>query len=465
MSKGAILLLLLLLAGGYFIFTSLAGGSTVISTPSIQADAKVVQGDGGYTLVLEGVVNLPGEGDYEIQTLTTSLLVNGVSVQSKNFGPATVTGPSTYPFSFSPSFAPSAENVIARIEANVAKGKDVYTIVLDVPVALPDKTTLAKAPSVAVSLSSASLLGPTKSLTLAINIYNPNDAELSFDSLTLLYGDVNYDLDVDEIPAKSSTTIAQTLAVPADVTSMSITLSGSYTVNGVSKTISRDFDINVPALSEQPLQFDVATKLLSFSRDGFELNVFGSVTNPNAFNVTLESLSLRIVKNFGEGNIIQDVTLVENEDLLPKSSKVFSKTVNVSSSLTDAVAEVVATYNGKSVNIVSFPLPVVNPADFLDPVSVKLSVFHDGNSCHVTPTLTGPDYNADVVFSLDLNYGGSTVASKDYGEFVLAGSKTLDSVSVDVNGVVEASVTGEYGIRELGVWFPIRYTVELNCST
>ena len=461
MPKGLILLVLLLLIGGYFVFTALGGGSTVVSTPYIDATAKVVQGNEGYTAVLDGSVKLPGEKKYTIQSLSVSLLINGVPVQSKNLvdSPTDIEGPSQYPISFSPNFAPSAENVAIRVEGNVASGKDVYVLSSTIPVALPDKTTLAKSPSVGVSLSSVKLLGPTKSLTVNVSLYNPNDAKMDFDSLTLTYGSSSYDLEIDSIAAKKTATASVSLSVPKDVTAVSITINGSYTVNGVSKTITRSFDLNVPSLSEQPLIFDVKAKTVSLSRSGYELNVYGSVKNPNAFNVTLDSLQLKVIKNFGEGNVTQTVDLLSDQDLLPNASKSFEKTVTINSTLADSIAEVIANYNGEEHTVVVFPLPVIDPAAFLDPVTVTLRFDADTNECTITPVLSGPDYNVDV--SLKITTGGTT---KDYGSFVLSGSKTLESMSVG-NGDVLLQVSGEYGINNLGVSFPIRYNAEFNCST
>jgi len=465
MPKAALLLLLLLLAGGYFLITSFTGGSVEIHAPGIDANAKLVRGGGGYTLVLEGVVKLPREAEYRIHGITARLFVDGAPSGSKSFGPATVSGPTTYPFSFSPTFSTSAGEVVARVEANVSEGKESYVLSLDVPVALPDKSLLVKSPELSLWLSALRFLGSSKSLTFSITVHNPNDAELRFESLSLLFGGSEYSLGVDRIPAGSSVTATQTVSVPPDVRSISLAVKGEYSVGGVKGTFERAFDVNVPPMSGQPLRFHLSAKVISISREGYEFNFFGSVENPNAFNVTLDSLSLKIVKGHGEGNVVQEVALLRDVDLLPESSKSFSKTVNVSSALTDAVAEAVAEYWGESRTVVSFPLPVIRPSEFLDAPSVKLSALRDGNVCRVTPLLSGPEYNVDVRLSLELRAGGNTIASKDYGEFVLSGSKTLEPVDADVNGPVEATLSGRYGIREMGVWFPVRYSVELNCTT
>ncbi len=461
MPKGLILLVLLLLVGGYFVFTGLAGGSNTVPTPYIDAAAKVIRGNSGYTAVLDGAVKLPGEKKYTIQSLSASLLIKGVPVQSKNFveSPTEIEGPSQYPISFSPSFAPSAEDVAIKIEGNVAMGKDVYVLSDIIPVALPDKTALARSPSVAVSLSSVTLLGPTKSITFHVYLYNPNDAEMSFDSLTLKYGASSYELDISSVPAKKGATASASLSVPKDVTVMSITIDGSYTVNGVSRTFTHSFDLNIPSFSEQPLTFDVKAKTVSLSRDGYELNVYGSVKNPNAFNVTLSSLQLKVVRDFGEGNVYQTVNLLSDEDILPHGSKKFQKKVKISSALAGSVAEVVAKYNNEEHTVVVFPLPVIDPAAFLDPVEVTLRFGVEGNQCTITPVLDGPDYNVDV--SLKVKAGETT---KDYGSFVLSGSKTLDAVSVGTGSVL-VEVEGSYGVNELGISFPVRYNAEFNCST
>ncbi|MDN5358917.1 MAG: hypothetical protein PWP76_760, partial [Candidatus Diapherotrites archaeon] len=448
--------------GGYFAFTSLGGGSETVTAPYVEASAKVVQGEKGYTVVLDGSLKLPGAKKYEIQALTASLLINGVPVQSKNLveDSTKMEGPTSFPLSFSPDFAPSAENVAVKIEGNVVSGKDIYVISSQIPVALPDKSSLAREPSLSVSTSSVTLLGSTKSVTLSISIYNPNDSSMDFDGLTLNYGSSSYDLPVDSVPAKGVSTVSQVISLPADVTAISVSVSGSYSVNGVSRSLNRDFDLNVPKLSEQPLQFEVKSEVVSLDRDGYELNVFGSVKNPNAFNITLDTLKFRVIKDFGEGNIVQETVLLEGVDLLPQGSKAFSKSVKINAALSDAVGEVSASYSGKDVVIAIFPIPLIDPSDFIDPLSVKLQFTADVNNCTITPVLTGPsDYNVDVDFKI--SDGTNT---KDYGSFTLSGTKTLDAFTVSP-GLVAVTADGSYGIESMGVMFPLKYVAEFNCST
>ncbi len=455
-----LLLILLLLVGGYFLLGGFGGTSTV-KAPYVDASAKVVAGAKGYTLVLDGAVKLPGKENYKIQSLTASLLINGVPVQSKNLveSPTDISGPSSYPISFSPSFAATAEGVFVKIEGNVAAGKTVYVLSSVIPVALPDKSALAKDPAVYVSLSSVRLLGPTKQATLVVTIYNPNDSKMRFGKLTLSYGKNSSDLALSDVPAKGSSSTTTTVSVPADAKSVSFTISGSYSVNGVSRTLSQKFDLNLPELRENPPVFSVKARAVSLGRKGYELNVFGSVKNPNAFNLTIQSLEFRVVKNFGEGNVVQSVSLLSNKDVLPEGSASFSKTVTVAPLLSNAVGEVVAKYNDKEHVVSIFPLPVIDPASFLDPVTVTLRLSADANSCAVVPVLSGPDYNVDV--SLKISDGNTT---KDYGSFVLKGSKTLDAFST-APGDKALSVSGDYGIKSMGILFPLHFNVEVNCTT
>ncbi|HIQ10186.1 MAG TPA: hypothetical protein EYH23_01575 [Euryarchaeota archaeon] len=124
----------------------------------------------------------------------------------------------------------------------------------------------------------------------------------------------------------------------------------------------------------------------------------------------------------------------------------------------------VATYGGRSVTVVSFPVPLLDPSEFVSPPTVGLSLAREGNTCRIEPSLAGTEYNVDVSLSLEVNAGSNHI-SKDYGEFLLSGSKPLEPVSVDVEYPVVATVSGKYGVRELGVWFPLRYSVEANCAT
>ena len=441
-----------------------AGGPEKICAPRLDADAKLVRGDGGYTLVLDGYLELPDRGEYNVESIVAKLVVDGRSVSSKRFGPAVVSGPSSYPFSFSPEIGYSARKAAVHLEANVSRGKEQYSLSVELPVALPDRNTVIKEPELYLWLSSLNLLGSTKSLTFTLRVHNPNDSELRFDSLVLSAGGSDHSLGLEKLPAGSSATVSQTVSVPSDVRALSLKVAGRYRVEGVSRAFERAFEVNVPQLSGQPLRFHISADALSLSRKGYELNVFGEVENPNPFNITLESLGMRVVGGHGEGNIVQDSTLLADIDIPPGSRKRFSKVVKVNSVLAGAVAQVVATYGGRSVTVVSFPVPLLDPSEFVSPPTVGLSLAREGNTCRIEPSLAGTEYNVDVSLSLEVNAGSNHI-SKDYGEFLLSGSKPLEPVSVDAGNPVVATVSGKYGVRELGVWFPLRYSVEANCAT
>ncbi len=461
MPKGLILLVLLLLIGGYFIFIHGGGAAQPDALPSLTGTAKVVSGKSAYTVVFNGALKLPRKGvEYNISSLVASLVVGGVPVKRQPLPTSVVRGPSTYPISFSPTIPSSASSVAIRIDANVlADGKD-YGLSVEVPVALPDKSLLVRLPSVDVALTSVRLTGSSKDVGLEVSVYNPNGSDLSVKQLRLSLGSAVQDVPLSSVPAGKSASAVVDFTVPKDVTSLSLNLSGKFSVSGQEVSVSRSIDLNVPVLRPSPPVASVSAKYLGITSDGYSLQLSGTIDNPNDFPLVVDGVSIVI----SSGNVQQDVNVLGSTTILPDGNVSFSKKASVLFVFSKATAKVVAKYDGKDHVIAEFPVGVANPADFLSAPSVSLNVSRDANAetCSIQPVLSN-----SASYSLDLNnvvlsVGGTT---KHYTISSLAKGSTVKLESVDVNaGQVVATLSGDYGLKQMGVWIPFTYSVELNCG-
>ncbi|NPA76163.1 MAG: hypothetical protein GXN93_00195 [Candidatus Diapherotrites archaeon] len=460
MPRGLLLLILLLLAGGYFFFFHGSGGSSPYALPSISGTAKIVRGSNAYTLVYSGKIHLPQSVEYNIAKLTASLLVDGVPLKTQPLPTSVVKGPSDYPISFSPNIPLNAHAVSLRIDANIVAGGKDYGLSVDIPVALPDKSLLVKDPSFDVFLSSVRLTGSSKAVTLVVGVYNPNDSDISLSDLKLTLGNATEDVPIQTVPKDSHASASVDFTIPANVTTAHVVLSGKYTASGQTYSFSRSFDMNIPDVPVSEPRVSISAMYAGISANGYSVKFAGSIANPNDFPIVLDSL--RVVVS--SGDVSQDVNLLSNKTILPDSNAEFSKTSTVLFVFSRATAKLVAHYNGADHVLATFPIGVANPASFISAPSVELNVGRDTNSglCVFDPKITNNNS-----FSIDLNGVVLSAAdvTKHYDNTSVANGKTLDLGTVDVNasGAVVATISGEYGIKNLGVWIPFTFATELNC--
>ncbi len=460
MPKGLLLLILLLLIGGYYFFAHGGGGSSPYALPSISGSAKIVRGTSGYTVVFNGKLHLPQSTEYNISRLTASLVVDGVPLKTQPLPTSVVKGPSDYPISFSPNVPLSAQSVGVKIDGNIVSDGKNYGISVEFPVALPDKSLLVKDPSFALSVSDVRLTGSSKSVGVVLRVHNPNNVPLSFSSLKLTIGDATQDVPISSVSKSSDASASLEYTVPADVTNVVATLTGTYSASGQKYSVSQSFDLNVPKLFPAPPVARVSAEYVGLAPDGYSVKLSGSVKNPNDFPLVLDSLHAVV----SSGDVSQDVNLLSNVTILPESNATFSKTVKLLFVFPRATAKLLAHYNGADHVLATFPVGVEDPSDFLSAPSVSINVTYDSNTgvCAFTPKITNNNS-----FALDLNgvvlSAGSVTKHYDVSSVGKSATQSLETVDVNASGAVVATISGEYGIKAMGVWVPFTYSTELNC--
>jgi len=460
MPKGLLLLLLLLLIGGYYFFAHSGGGSTPYSLPSLLGSAKLVRGDGGYTLVFNGSMHLPMSVEYNIARLTASILVDGVPLKTQSLPTSVVKGPSDYPIAFSPTIPLSAHSVSVKIDGNVLSGGKNYGLSVEIPVALPDKSLLFKQPDLELSISDVRLMGSSKSVTVDVGIYNPNSADISVSGLKLSFAGATQDVSIDKVQKESWSHATVDFTVPSDVTTAVATLSGKYAIGGQTYSISRNFDVNIPVLPSAPPVVSVSAEYVGLTSSGYSVKFSGRVFNPNDFPLVLDSLKVVVSSD----DVSQDVNLLSNATVLPDSNATFSKSATVLFVFSRATAKVVAHYGGADHILATFPVGVANPAKFISAPSISLNARYDSNAslCTFTPSITNNNS-----FALDLNAvvlsAGSVTKHYAVSSIGKGATQTLDAVEVNASSAVVATISGEYGIKAMGVWIPFTYSTELNC--
>ena len=460
MPKGLLLLILLLLIGGYYFFAHSGGGSSPYALPSISGSAKLVRGTAGYTVIFNGKLHLPRSVEYNIARLTASIVVDGVPLKTQPLPTSVVKGPSDYPISFSPNIPMNAQSVSIKIDGNVVSDGKNYGLSVEFPVALPDKSLLVKDPSFALSISDVRLTGSSKSLGVVLRVHNPNNAAISFASLKLTIGGATQDVPISSVAKNSDASASLEYTVPGDVTSVVATLTGAYTYSGQKYSVSQSFDLNVPKLSPAPPVARISAEYSGISADGYSVKLSGSVENPNDFPLVLDSLHVVV----SSGDVSQDVNLLSNVTILPDANRSFSKTVKLLFVFPDAAAKLVARYNGADHVLATFPVGVEDPSDFLSAPSISVNVAYDSNAslCEFTPKITNNNS-----FALDLNNvvlsAGSVTKHYDVSSVGKSATQPLEAVDVNASGAVVATISGEYGIKAMGVWIPFTYSTELNC--
>ncbi len=462
MQRGLLLLILLLLAGGYFFFVH-GGSHSVVATPQLVANASLAQGDGSYVVFLQGKLDFPGSGDYNVSTLRVTLLLNGNPVQTKDLGGSSVSGPGSYPFSYKANVPYSVSSAALKVDANVVHGSDVYSMSTEVPVALPDRSAVARPPYVALSLKSVERSGSEESAVLSIYLYNPNSADISIKDLKLSDGSKTYDLGPVSLKSKEGTTLTQSISVAPDTNSVTLTLSGTFSVLGVDRAFNQSFTIFVPTVPVSPLIPRVGAKYVGVAADGYEFNVYGSIYNPNAFPVHVDALELKVLSKYGDSNVLQSVTLAENKDILPQSSLKFSKIVKINALFSSAVAELVLKHDGKTETIATIPVGVLNPSDLISAPRIYLK--REVN-CSFVPSVHNPNGYAltlDMDVKLDVNGNTSTLASYTNKGLAANADVDLDPFEVNASGLFTLEVVGKAGIPALGIWVPFDVAVDENC--
>ncbi len=460
MPKGLLLLILLLLIGGYYFFAHNGGGSSPYALPSLSGSAKLVRAQNGYTVIFNGKLHLPQSAEYNIARLTASLVVDGVPLKTEPLPASVVKGPSDYPISFSPNVPLSAQSVSVKIGGNVVSDGKNYEVSVEFPVALPDKSLLVKDPSFSLSVSDVHLTGSSKSVSVAVHVNNPNSTDISFSSLKLTLGGATQDVPISSVSKNSDVSASLEYSIPADVTSVVATIAGRYSASGQEYSISQSFDLNVPKLSPVPPVARVSAEYLGIAADGYSVKLSGSVENPNDFPIILDSLNAVV----SSGDVSQDVNLLSNVTILPDANKSFSKTVKVLFVFPRATAKLIAHYNGADHVLATFPVGVADPSDFISAPSVSVNVSYDSNAgvCTFTPKITNNNS-----FALDLNdvvlSAGSVTKHYDVSSVDKSATQFLGAVEVNASGAVVATISGEYGIKGMGIWIPFTYSTELNC--
>ena len=435
----------------------------MVSTPELQAAASLAQGNGAYVVFLQGKLNLPGSGEYNISSLHVTLKLNGTPVQSKDLGGSSVSGPGSYPFSYKANVPYNVGSAALRVDANVIHGSDVYVLSTEIPVALPDKSAVARPPYIALSLKSVERSGDDVSAVLDVYVYNSNSASMNIKDLKISDGSKTYDLGPVSLKSKEGTDLTQSIVLSPDTNAVELTVSGTFSVLGVDRAFNRSFELYVPTIPVSPLVPSVGAKYVGIASDGYEFNIYGSIYNPNAFPIHVDSLVLRVLSHYGDSNVVQSATLLQNKDVLPESSLRFSKTVKINALFSSAVAELVMKHNGKTETIATIPVGVLNPATLVSAPRVYLR--REAN-CGFVPSIHNPnDYAITIDMDVKADENGSTATVASYSNKTIAAGADvdLDPFEVNTTGSFTLEVVGKAGIPALGIWVPFDVAVDENC--
>ncbi len=436
MPKGLILLPLLLLIGGYFLFFS---GAQKVPIPSLTLSPRVERGDNGYVVVVDGLMKSERECDVNGEVYINT---DGAKVASKDIGPTTFTG--TLPL---PTLTlTTTKDVVVGVNATVTCDKDIYPILSEVDVPVPDPNQLILPPIITFAVTKVEDAGTARDVTITMTLYNPNRGEAKISNIAVNVNGSSAILSQSTLELESEERKEINAYVTTESTLLHISVTGKVKWQGAEKEFNISGTLSLPERVKKPLLAVVSVGSPSITRTAIKLPV--KVTLKNSNPVAMDAnVSLEIHK----GDILETVSL-GNKSVPAGSSVEISKDVEVHKAVLNGTAKLIV--NGEE--RAEFPIYVSNIYTLIDPPILITQI--DKNKV-VVEFNNQWEENIDVVdLTLEAVLADGSSAEHTFDDFVVEDLKEVSyAFSKDVNKV---TVSFKWGIESLDILIPEKVIVK-----